>query len=289
MSDEKPSISPPSSPEQTLDEIRDWADRMTLDLKTVDETIGETTYHLSTLRDLDATIDLLFEELSKKNRPELLNALCPYFGVIWPSARALARVVDHGLVAGLQKTQDTRVLELGCGLALPALVAAKKGAQVHATDFHPQVDRFLKQNRAANQALNVRYTSWDWRALFEQSSKSDTPSGSYREKIPEPLAANWGQFDWAIASDVLYEEDLAIPLASAMAGAIKPKGRITITDPGRPYLQRFCDVLTKNEGFQMATEVLRVSHPKKEDPRHEVEIFVLHFSKQGQFPISSAR
>ncbi|NDD90985.1 hypothetical protein EBZ37_02730 [bacterium] len=227
-----------------------------LDLKEIQETAGNTPLTLTTLRDLDATIDRIFEALSKLQKPELLDALCPYFGVIWPSARALAELVDHSLIAGLQKTLDTKILELGCGLAMPSLVSAKKGAQAWATDFHPQVERFLVMNREKNQAASLRYVDWDWRSL---------------PKLPSELRPIWGKADWVIASDVLYDADLPIPLAKAMAQAAAPRGRITITDPGRPYLQLFCDELTKNQGYRMSTRVVRVKDAQ--------EVFVLDFER----------
>ena len=60
---------------------------------------------------------------------ELLDAAieeAPYWAELWPSARALADVVAARDVAG------RRVLEVGCGLALPALVAAAGGADATA-------------------------------------------------------------------------------------------------------------------------------------------------------------
>lgn len=240
----------------TPKEIRELTESIPLDLKEIQETAGNTPLTLTTLRDLDATIDRIFEALSKLQKPELLDALCPYFGVIWPSARALAELVDHSLIAGLQKTLDTKILELGCGLAMPSLVSAKKGAQAWATDFHPQVERFLVMNREKNQAASLRYVDWDWRSL---------------PKLPSELRPIWGKADWVIASDVLYDADLPIPLAKAMAQAAAPRGRITITDPGRPYLQLFCDELTKNQGYRMSTRVVRVKDAQ--------EVFVLDFER----------
>lgn len=245
-------------------DLRALTEKLSLDLVEIEEPAGHTRLKLTTLRDLDATIDQVFEELTRLGEPELLDPLCPYFGVIWPAARALAEKVDHALIPGLKQTTDFKLIELGCGLAMPSLVAAKKGAQVYATDFHPQVERFLKINRERNQAASLRYLEWDWRTL---------------PVLPDELRPVWGRADWVIASDVLYDRDLPVPLARAMAQAAAPKGRITLTDPGRPYLQLFCDELTKNEGFRMTTTVQRVKHPLKDAPDHTQEIFVLDFRR----------
>jgi predicted nicotinamide N-methyase len=245
-------------------ELQQLTEKLSLDLKEIEEPAGNSRLMLTTLRDLDATIDQMFEELTRLERPELLDQLCPYFGVIWPAARALAEVVDHALIPGLQQTADTRIIELGCGLAMPSLVAAQKGAQVFATDFHPQVERFLKINREKNHASSLKYVEWDWRTL---------------PALPPALQTIWGKADWVMGSDVLYDRDLPVPLARAMAQAVTAKGRITLTDPGRPYLQLFCDELTKNEGFRMTTTVVRVKHPRKDHPEHTQDIFILDFRR----------
>ena len=165
-------------------ELRALTEKLSLDLTEINEKAGNTELRLTTLRDLDSTIDRMFEELTKLQRPELLDSLCPYFGVIWPAARALAEVVDHSLIPGLKMTVDMKIIELGCGLGLPALVAARKGAQTWAADFHPQVERFLALNREINGASSLRYVDWDWRTLPD---------------LPESLKSIWGRADWVMA------------------------------------------------------------------------------------------
>ena len=53
----------------------------------------------------------------------------PYWAELWGSGEELSEEIAERDVAGL------RVLELGCGLALPSLAAAVGGAQVLATDW----------------------------------------------------------------------------------------------------------------------------------------------------------
>jgi len=211
-----------------------------MDLREIPPSAETHGLRLTTLRDLNATIDRMFEELEKLGRPELLEALCPYFGVVWPSARALANeVLAHA---------PCKVIEMGCGLAIPSLLAAQKGFDALATDFHPQVERFLQINRTENGAEQLKYQDWDWQA-----------GAPIRET-----------FDWVIGSDLLYDKELPKPLARAMAEAAGPKGRITLTDPGRPYLQAFCDELTQHHGYRYGTRIV---------PIEKQEIFVLDFSR----------
>jgi len=237
-----------------VNELKEIAERLSLDVHTIDEVIQHSgdavpcRLTLTTLRDLNSTIDRMFEELERLGQPELLERLCPYFGVIWPSARALALEV--------LESKPCSVIEMGCGLAIPSLIAATKGFKALATDFHPQVERFLRFNRTPNGAENLRYREWDW--------QSGAPLGE--------------SFEWVIGSDLLYDKELPQPLARTMAQALAPGGRITLTDPGRPYLQSFCDELVQNLGFQCSTKIVSVPHlPKKNQ-----EIFVLDFIKRHE-------
>ena len=56
------------------------------------EKIGTFPLHIHALKDLDRSLDEICKVYEPENEAEeeLLLNLCPYFGVIWPSARALA-------------------------------------------------------------------------------------------------------------------------------------------------------------------------------------------------------
>ncbi|HLD99628.1 MAG TPA: methyltransferase domain-containing protein [Bdellovibrionota bacterium] len=167
------------------------------------------------LKDLEQTIDQLFDVLQAGGDPSLLEEFCPYFGVIWPSALALAEAVAErdSLIRG------SEVLEIGCGLAIPSLVASRLGARVTATDFHPLVSEFLNRNVALNQIRNLNYLRIDWRNETKQA------------ELP--------QYPWVIASDVLYERQHPELVARAMHSHLSPGGTAIIADPARPYLQSF--------------------------------------------------
>src|SRR3954447_21178078 len=76
----------------------------------------------------------------------------PYWAELWPSALALADAVTG---------TRGRVLELGCGLGLPAIAAALGGAQVLATDWSPEAVRVVAANAARNGA-HVDVARWSW-------------------------------------------------------------------------------------------------------------------------------
>ncbi len=210
---------------------------------------GAFTLEIEALDNLNRTIDQVFELLAKQGRPELLERLCPYFGVIWPSALALARWLAE--IPSSQMMGRT-VLELGCGLALPSLIAARRGAQATATDFHPEVPRFLSVNRLLNGAP-VEYVEADW----------------LKDSCPELEGRT---FDLVVGSDILYERHYAAPVARAFAQYGKPGATLLLADPGRPYLQAFHDEM-KRLGLGLETRILKIDAP---EPR---EIFLLEGSR----------
>jgi predicted nicotinamide N-methyase len=135
----------------------------------------------------------------------------PYWAELWPSGLALAR---H--VAGLELGGRT-VLELGCGLGLPALAAALRGAEVLATDWAEEAIELLQQNAERN-------------GVFLRA-------GRVRWSEPEPLlrAAPW---DLVLGADLLYEARNAEQLA-----ALLPElgAETLLAEPGRPHAKEFLD------------------------------------------------
>jgi predicted nicotinamide N-methyase len=133
----------------------------------------------------------------------------PYWAELWPSAVALARTVAELQLAG------RRVLELGCGLALPALVAAGGGARVLATDWAPDALVFAARNAVLNEVeLETALLAW---------------------AAPEPPP---GRFDLVLAADVLYERrnvEQLLALLPLLADDV------LLADPGRPALPAFLD------------------------------------------------
>src|SRR4051812_19147052 len=95
------------------------------ELDLVEETVNFASRTLSILRPRSA--EALIDEQTFE-REEFL----PYWAELWASGTALARAASERDVTGL------RIVELGCGLALPAFAAAAGGAHVLATDWSPE-------------------------------------------------------------------------------------------------------------------------------------------------------
>jgi predicted nicotinamide N-methyase len=125
----------------------------------------------------------------------------PYWMHLWPGALTLARRLA---VAPLGSA--TRVLELGCGLGLPALVAARRGAAVVASDWHRQPLAVVARS-AADNGDRLACVQMDWRA---------------------PALAPG--FDLCLGADVAYDRDAAPALAATLASLVRPGGSLWLAD-----------------------------------------------------------
>jgi predicted nicotinamide N-methyase len=170
--------------------------------------------------EVELAIDLRLSILRPSSAEELIDEAAftedeflPYWAELWPSGVALAR-----FVAGLE-LRELRVLELGCGLGLPALAAASRGAHVLATDWAEDAIELLRRNAAGN-GLSVRVARVRW---------SD----------PERLlrAAPW---DVVLGADLLYEARNADQLAVLLP---RLGNEVLLADPGRPFAKAFLEQL----------------------------------------------
>jgi predicted nicotinamide N-methyase len=151
----------------------------------------------------------------------------PYWAELWPSGVSLARHIATRDLRGL------RVLELGCGLGLPALAAALRGADVLATDWAEDAIDLLRRNAERNGVfLRVARVRW-----------SD----------PEPLlrAAPW---DLVLGADLLYEARNAEQLAQLIP---QLGGDMLLAEPGRPYAK---ELLERFRAEPVAERIFRLGH-----------------------------
>ena len=136
----------------------------------------------------------------------------PYWARVWPSGMALADVL------GTRDLNGTRVLELGCGLGIAAIVAARRGATVLATDQSADAVVFAAHNIALNDA-EAEVGVVDWRA-----------SRPLLERGPWPLV---------VAADVLYTRQAADTLVRLLPKLLEPDGQVLIADPSRAGCRDF--------------------------------------------------
>jgi predicted nicotinamide N-methyase len=135
--------------------------------------------------------------------------LAPYWSVLWRSGVALARELEAAPLGGL------RVVELGCGIAVPSIAAARAGADVLATDSDPEALELVAQNAQAN-GVQVETAVVEWAQPDELVSRAP--------------------FDLVLAADVLYERAAVAQLLSLLP-RLAPEA--WLADPGRTVADAF--------------------------------------------------
>ena len=190
--------------------------------------IGDLDLAICKPPDFDALLDAAAQQT-----PNDVDAI-PYYAALWPSAHALASVLweQRDALAG------RRVLELGCGLGLPSIVAARLGASVTATDFHPDAGAWCEANAAANHVA-LTFAACDWSA-----------------------PPDWPPFDLVIGSDLIYERRHIPALSACIEKLCATNGVVLIADPGRDGLAQFtaamqaggwpCELIPKGEIYVLA-------------------------------------
>ena len=129
----------------------------------------------------------------------------PYWAELWPSAMALARAIARRPLTG------RRVIELGCGLGLPAIAAALAGGRVLATDWSPDSVEITRATRSA-------------------TARRSTPPSTAGTRPREPLGPPW---PLVLASDVLYEARNVPELLDLLPRLTAASGEVWLADPGR--------------------------------------------------------
>ena len=149
----------------------------------------------------------------------------PYWAELWASAVALA----HDL--SLRSLRGKRTLELGCGLGLPSIAAARSGGRVLATDWSPDAVLATAANAASND-VRVETLECSWAS-------------------PQPIVER-GPWDLVLASDVLYERRNANLLLRLLPQLVDARGLVLIADPQRAAAARFLERV-ESEGWLLKT------------------------------------
>lgn len=125
----------------------------------------------------------------------------PYWAHLWSGARVLADAVPSGRV---------RAVEVGCGLGLPGLVAARRGAAVTFVDRVTAPLAFVRASAAANGVAPAGLVAADFT----------------RDAFGRP-------FELVLLAEVLYDRAAFPVVAAAIAELLAPGGVALLADGRR--------------------------------------------------------
>ena len=165
----------------------------------------------------------------------------PYWALCWSGARVLADAVPP-------TARD--VIELGCGLALPGLAAARHGARVLCVDRLATPLEFVRASAQVNDFRHVAVVAGDLTAT--------------------PVRR---RFDCVLAAEVLYERSAFGAFAAEIARVLAPDGVALLTDAGRIDTRDFYRELGRaglaweasthavdEEGWPVQVRLVRIVH-----------------------------
>lgn len=132
------------------------------------------------------------------------RAIYPFGLMIWESALLLADVMGREARPGMS------VIELGCGVGLPAIVAAARGADVVQSDHDPLALAVAADNARLNGVTGVRQMVGDWHKWDSDET-----------------------YDLVIGADMIYDTADYETLVALFTKLMKPGGRVLLTDPNR--------------------------------------------------------
>jgi predicted nicotinamide N-methyase len=140
------------------------------------------------------------------------QAYPPYWAEPWPSGVALAHAVSD------RDWRAAPVVELGCGLGLPSVAAARAGARVLATDRSADAVVFAAVNAEQNGVrVETAVCSWD---------------------DPAPVVAR-APWRLVLAADVLYGQRNVDELLALLPRLVGDDGAVWLADPRRPLAAEF--------------------------------------------------
>lgn len=179
---------------------------------TVSVSVCRRTFRLTAVRSVD---DLITESTSADD--------IPFWAVPWHASVGLCQF----LCTNPDLVRRKRVLELGTGLGLCAIVAQWLGAQVTLNDYQPDALQFALWNASQNGIHNIQTLLADWRHFPDV----------------EP-------FDVVIAADILYERRLHKALHDVLTKATASHSRVLLADPWRDSAWEFL-VEMERAGWQV--------------------------------------
>ena len=189
------------------------------------ELTPDSRFEILLVRDVDALLDQIDPEAFK------LDERLPYWAELWPASIALGRHLLSN-----RPPPSARVLELGCGLGLPAIVAGKLGCTVLATDYEEAALKFARYNALRNRVADrVAFRELDWRSpCLDQ------------------------RFSYVLASDIWFDPSDVSHLVQLVDKTNQSGGILIGSDPNRSGIGRTFFEALNRRGYDHTDTTLAV-------------------------------
>lgn len=175
-------------------------------LRRIEVVLSAHTINLTTAHDVDALVDGITTDEFR------IDERLPYWAELWHSAVALSMMLEDDAASVAGRT----VLELGCGLGLSGIVAARLGGKVTLSDFDPVALMAAELNAQQNGVGDrTRTMHLDFRM---------------------PPSETW---EVLLAADVIYERRFIDPLIDCIDACLAPGGRMYLAEPNRSVAEDF--------------------------------------------------
>lgn len=144
------------------------------------------------------------------------TAVFPYWGKIWPAAKALCTFLSRYF----ELIEEKKVVELAAGLGLPSLFSSLYAKEVMCSDYVPEAVEIMKESIKENKLQNMSACALDW------------------NNLPQDLTA-----DVLLLSDINYDPESFKTLYNVLLRFLNNNSTVLLSTPQRLMAKPFIEQL----------------------------------------------
>lgn len=153
----------------------------------------------------------------------------PLWTKIWPASVVLAQYLIR-----MPVDPQKRILEIGTGLGLVGIAAARAGHMVTMTDYNADALNFARANARMNHCAHLQVDRLDW--------------------VRPNLA---GAFDYIVGSEIIYKDQDIRHLRTLFHKYLKPQGKVLLVEEMRKTLNEFYQQMDEFYQITIRKKILR--------------------------------